>query len=153
MRAIRSKDSKAEVLIRSLLHRLGLRYRKHPKLPGRPDILFSASKVAVFVDGDFWHGRILIDEGEEAFRSTFKNSDTDWWIAKIKATVRRDSKADQMLREIGYISLRFWERDIYKDANRISRVIAKIVRQRRVELIRSHSESSKPTLESLSANC
>ncbi len=57
MSRVRGKDTKPEVLVRSALHRRGLRFRKHMKeLPGRPDIVFTRAKICVFIDGDFWHG-------------------------------------------------------------------------------------------------
>ena len=152
MRAVRSKDSKAERRIRSALHRLGFRFKKHANLPGRPDILFVSAKTAVFVDGDFWHGRVLIENGEDVLKQTFRSAKADWWIAKIKATVQRDREIDRVLHTLGYVTLRLWERDILADTDRAAQMIKQVLIHRRA-LIRSHSESSKPTRDSLSPNC
>ena len=111
MQLIRSKDTKAELLLRKTLWHKGLRYRKNYKdLPGKPDIVFTKQKIAVFVDGDFWHAR-----GHEERPGEQISSNKDYWIPKLKRNVERDHYVDELLLEQGWLVLRFWESDIKKD--------------------------------------
>ena len=88
MRAIRGRDNKAERLLRSELWQRGLRYRLYAKtLPGKPDIVFRSARVAVFVDGDFWHGRRFLEGGRRALRAMFRPEKRDWWERKIRGNV------------------------------------------------------------------
>ena len=109
MRAIRSKDTSIELMLRKELWRRGLRYRVNCKnVYGKPDILFVKAKVAIFCDGDFWHGK---DYNE----NTFANSDnSEFWNKKIVRNMERDRIVDETLSSQGYIVLRFWESDIVK---------------------------------------
>lgn len=85
MSLIRSKDTKPEVFVRSVLHRLGLRFRKNVKtLPGKPDILLPKYKTAIFVHGCFWH------QHEGCKRSTTPKSNTDYWKPKLFGNTQRD---------------------------------------------------------------
>jgi DNA mismatch endonuclease, patch repair protein len=116
MSAIKSKDNKTEVALRKELHRRGYRYRVHARnILGSPDIAFTRAKVAVFVDGDFWHGRILREEGEAAFRERMKTKRRDWWREKLQKNIDRDREVTLRLRAEGWTVLRFWESDITCD--------------------------------------
>lgn len=116
MSKVKSKDSKAELALRRELWRRGLRYRLHYKrLPGKPDLVFVGARVAVFVDGDFWHGRSFIEGGEAALRATIRGKRQDWWVAKIMRTVERDRKVTETLQEDGWKVLRLWESEIKAD--------------------------------------
>ena len=107
MRSNRRSDTKPEVSLRSLLHRSGLRFRKdYPiRLSGRKavhaDIAFTPSKVAVFVDGCFWHS--CPEHG------TIPKSNQEYWVPKLKQNVDRDRTIDRELRAAGWRVLRFWE--------------------------------------------
>src|SRR4051812_34115001 len=91
MASVRRKNTAAEVTLRRALWHLGLRYRLHDRLlPGTPDIVFRRARVAVFVDGDYWHGRILVEQGEAALRQTFRKAHRSFWTTKIKRNVERD---------------------------------------------------------------
>ena len=108
MKRIPQKDTRAEVMLRSELFRRGLRYRKNVnKLPGRPDIVFPASHLVVFVDGDFWHGREWRTRGYDRVEDAFKTN-TDFWVRKIEYNVSRDERNNKRLEEEGYTVLRFW---------------------------------------------
>ena len=75
MRAVRSRDTQPEMLLRKELHMLGLRYTVHRRdLPGTPDIVFAGSRVAVFVDGEFWHGRQWLDRGLPFLSAAFPHN-------------------------------------------------------------------------------
>ena len=110
MSHIRSKNTKAEVLLRKALWHRGIRYRKNYKeLPGKPDIVLTRYKIAVFVDGDFWHARGHQDNpGEQV------SSNQEYWQKKLKNNVERDKEVNDELTEEGWLVLRFWESDIKK---------------------------------------
>ncbi len=108
----RGKDTKAELLLREALWALGVRYRLHAAgLPGKPDIVFPRQKIAVFVDGDFWHGRnwpVL----EEQLR---RRANPDYWVAKIAYNRNRDNEQTEALRGQGWTVVRLWETEVRKD--------------------------------------
>lgn len=110
MAHIKSKDTKQEQRLRLALWHCGVRYRKNWKvLPGKPDIAITRCKIAVFIDGDFWHGRDIkqIDKQVKSNRS--------YWLPKIKKNIERDAQVNDQLTEMGWMILRFWESDINKD--------------------------------------
>jgi len=76
-------------------------WRRGSKLPGKPDFVFSRSQVAVFVDGDFWHGNPR--------RSRLPKSNTDYWREKIRSNRARDKKINRTLKELGWRVVRIWE--------------------------------------------
>lgn len=111
MQRIRSKDTKAEILLRKALWHKGLRYRKNVKdLPGKPDIVFTKQKIAVFVDGDFWHAR-----GYEKRPGEQIATNRNYWEAKMKRNIERDRYVNELLLEQGWLVLRFWESDIKRN--------------------------------------
>jgi DNA mismatch endonuclease (patch repair protein) len=105
MQRQRRRDTSIEVALRSRLHGAGLRYRIHQRpLPGlrrEADIVFRRAKVAVFVDGCFWHGCPL--------HSTQPKRNNDFWVAKIEGNSARDRATDEALREAGWLPVRVWE--------------------------------------------
>jgi DNA mismatch endonuclease (patch repair protein) len=137
MAAVRSSGNAAELLLRRALSRLGLRYRLQPRriageaVPGRPDIVFVSARVIAFVDGDFWHGRALIQRGRRALAAQFRPPLRKWWLAKIGGNAARDRRITAELRARGWLVLRFWESDVFQSAERAARVIEHAVRPRR----------------------
>lgn len=111
MSHIRSKDTKAEILLRKALWSRGIRYRKNYKrLPGTPDIALTRYRIAVFVDGDFWHARSHHEHpGEQV------DTNKDYWQKKLQRNVDRDREVNDALTELGWLVLRFWETDIKKN--------------------------------------
>ena len=109
MRANRRADTKPELALRRALHRLGYRYRKDHRLDladgvrVRPDIVFTARKVAVFVDGCFWH--CCPEHGTQPAANTW------YWEPKLRRNVDRDRAADAALGEAGWTVIRFWEHE------------------------------------------
>ncbi|GLC26348.1 very short patch repair endonuclease [Roseisolibacter agri] len=131
MAAVRSTNNAAEVALRKALHRLGLRYRLYDSaLPGRPDIVFASARVAVFVDGDYWHGRVLVEQGSRAFRRSIGPTNRAYWLVKIRRNVARDAEHAAVLRAAGWRVIRLWEKDVKADVERYAHRIARIVRRR-----------------------
>ncbi len=123
MSAIRSKNTTPELLLRKSLFRKGLRYRIHyKKLPGKPDIVFVKKRVAIFCDSEFWHGGSNWDEK----KNRIKNN-RDYWIPKIGKNIQRDKDITKKISEMGWVVLRFWEKDIQKDIDKITNRILKIL--------------------------
>ena len=124
MQHIRSKDTKAEILLRKALWRKGLRYRKNVKvLPGKPDIVFTKHKIVIFVDGDFWHAR-----GHEKNPGEQIDTNKNYWIDKLKRNVARDRYVNELLLEQGWLVLRFWESDIKRDLDNCVSEIMKYIK-------------------------
>jgi DNA mismatch endonuclease (patch repair protein) len=127
MSRVRSRDSQAELALRQTLHAAGLRYRLHaPDLPGRPDLVVRSARLAVFVDGDLWHGNPdePLRRGRASFADLFP-SRTDWWVAKICRNVSRDREVDAQLGAAGWHVVRVWEHDVLADpASAARRVLA-----------------------------
>jgi DNA mismatch endonuclease (patch repair protein) len=113
MQATRRRDTEPERALRSVLHRHGLRFRVDHKLPGlrrRADIVFPRVRVAVFVDGCFWHG--CPEHG------TWPKANARWWREKIEANQARDQDTNRRLRELGWTIIRVWEHEEPADAAR-----------------------------------
>lgn len=129
MVAIKSKDTKIEVTLRKALWHRGIRYRKNMKLYNcRPDIVITKYKIAVFCDGDFWHGNTL-----EKYKV---KTNTTFWNEKIKRNIERDLDSTIELRDNGWIVLRFWESDIKKDLKGcVLRIINELVRCSRYNMV------------------
>jgi DNA mismatch endonuclease (patch repair protein) len=117
MARVRNKDSKAELALRRALHALGVRYRLHaPDVLGKPDLVIRSAKLAVFVDGDLWHGnpQEVRRRGRASLAELFP-SRTEWWVAKIERTMARDREVTDTLRAAGWTVVRLWEHDVLLD--------------------------------------
>ncbi|HEX5409634.1 MAG TPA: very short patch repair endonuclease [Gemmatimonadaceae bacterium] len=129
MGAIRSTENKTEKALRSAIHRRGLRFHKYTKdLPGKPDFVFPAARVAVFVDGDYWHSRVLQERGERALVSSVRENHREYWVAKFKRNVERDRLSDDALRALGWRVVRIWESDAKKNLERAATEVVRVVR-------------------------
>ena len=129
MSAIRSKNNRTELALRKALHSRGLRYRLHrAALPGKPDIVFPRQKVAVFVDGDYWHARVVRENGIRAAVGRLKREVRSYWRAKFIGRIRRDDEVTEQLEKEGWRVLRFWESDIRKEVVDAAGEIEKAVR-------------------------
>jgi len=126
-RANRKTDSLHEMLLRRELTKLGLRYRKYAgDLAGNPDLVFRTAKIAVFCDGDFWHGRDWLRLKRELLR----RHNAIYWIAKIARNRERDRKVSRELVRAGWQVVRIWETDILRNPVRIACSIEVLVRHR-----------------------
>ena len=122
MARIRSKDTNPELALRKGLYTAGARgWRCHPKrVPGKPDVAFIRWRVAVFVDGRFWHGH------PDFF--TFGKSG-EYWDAKIRRTQERDRQANTALTDAGWTVLRFWDFEVEDDVEAcVQRVLRALAR-------------------------
>jgi len=123
-RSNRGRDTLHEVALRRELWRMGLRFRNNVRtLPGKPDIVFTAERVAVFCDGDFWHGR----NWRLLRRKLRQGWNAAYWLAKIGSNMQRDRRDTALLRKLGWRVIRLWEGKITKDpvgvATRVTRTI------------------------------
>jgi DNA mismatch endonuclease (patch repair protein) len=127
-RANRKTDTAHELLLRRALWRRGLRYRKHAAgLPGRPDVVFPGARVAVFCDGDFWHGR----DWHTRRSRLAQGSNAAYWVAKIARNIERDTSTTALLERQGWLVLRMWETDVKRDPDAAAAIIEAHVRARR----------------------
>jgi DNA mismatch endonuclease, patch repair protein len=123
MQRVGKRDTPAEMTLRSALHRQGLRFRiDEAPLPGlrrRADVIFKSAKVAVFVDGCFWHGCPI--------HGTWPQANREWWRRKIERNRQRDSDTDQRLTEAGWRVIRAWE---HEDLDEVAQRVVRSVKQR-----------------------
>ena len=122
-KANRGRDTRPERELRSALHRRGLRYRVNrraaPDVRTTVDIVFGPAKVAVFVDGCFWH--------RCPQHGTLPKANSEWWLTKLEGNVTRDRRNDAALTSRGWKVIRLWEHD---DPERSAELVARTVRQR-----------------------
>lgn len=145
MGAIRSRDNKTEVALRKALHAKGLRFRLHPSvLAGKPDIVFPVERVAVFVDGDFWHARLLREAGIGSFPSLIRTPQKEYWFKKFTRRLERDDEVNDTLEESGWLVLRFWESDLQKEVDPAVRLISNAVGKRRKLRDKLSGEPNRP---------
>ncbi len=110
MGKIKSQNTKPELKLKKALWNLGFRYRKNLKtLPGSPDIVFTKYKLAIFVDGEFWHGYNWTEKKNKI------KTNRDFWIPKIERNIQRDTQSIQLLADAGWYVIRFWEHELKKD--------------------------------------
>lgn len=124
MSLIRSKNTKCEKILRDAMRKAGLRgYRIHPQKYGNPDFVFGKYKIAIFCDGDFWHGR-----NYEKLKPKLKNK---FWVDKIERNMERDKKYTRELRKRKWLVLRFWETNIKRDVDLCIKNVKTALKRRR----------------------
>jgi len=106
MSRIRSKNTKPEKLMFKLLGEKGYKFKKHYPIAGQPDIAFPKFKIAIFIDGEFWHGKGF---------NKLKDHLSPFWIEKISQNIKRDKKINRVLSKKGWKVLHFWGKDLMKD--------------------------------------
>jgi len=113
MSRIKSKDTSIEVQLRKALRASGIRYRKnYSMLPGIPDVAIPNYRIAIFCDGEFWHGKDWDPLAPKV------QHNRDFWAAKIERNIGRDRAVDRDLRDMDWTVLRYWGADIVKDPSR-----------------------------------
>lgn len=122
MRAVRSKNTSPEVLVRKALHRRGLRFRLHRKdLPGTPDITLSKLKLVIFVHGCFWH------QHPECKRATIPTTNREFWQKKFRSNLDRDEAARNALELNGWHVATIWECET-KSTQKIDEVLDRVLK-------------------------
>lgn len=123
MQSNRGRDTSPELAVRHRLHALGFRYRVSIRpisnLRRTADIVFTRAKVAVFIDGCFWHGCAM------HYQAPMKNG--DFWRAKLLRNRERDTETDEQLRSHGWMPLRVWEHEVRADPDRVAAAVAAAV--------------------------
>lgn len=126
MASIKGKDTKIELTLRKLLWKKGYRYRKnYSKLPGTPDIVFIKEKIAIFCDGEFWHGYHW-----EENKVKIKTNRT-FWIKKINKNIERDKKINTILESQGWTVVRFWGKEIIDNPKECIKTIEFLIKTKR----------------------
>ncbi|MCP1660933.1 very short patch repair endonuclease [Neisseria perflava] len=126
MQANKSKGTKPELLLAKAMWQLGLRYRKNSNTVfGKPDFSFKKYKIAVFIDGEFWHGK----DWEQ--RKNDLKSNREFWIAKIERNMRRDIEVTGQLEAEDWQVFRFWGKDITKNAQPAAQKIYRAINEKR----------------------
>jgi putative nmeDIP very short patch repair endonuclease len=129
MRANKSTGTKPELVLAKAMWALGLRYRKNSgSIFGKPDFSFKKYKVAVFVDGEFWHGKDWEQKKVEI------KGNREFWIAKIERNIQRDIEVTGRLKAEGWMVLRFWSNDVVEDTTSCAEKVKEIIRARRIDL-------------------
>lgn len=131
MKNIKSKNTSIENKLRKALWEKGYRYRKNYKeLPGKPDIVLTKYKIAIFCDGEFFHGKDW-----EILKPRLENGDnSEYWVKKIARNIERDDEVDKQLLFLGWTVIRFWGKDIKKDVNECVKVIEEAIWDRKLDL-------------------
>ena len=122
MRAIKSKGTSPERILWAMLAGMRLKgWRKNPSdVPGKPDVVFDREKVAIFVDGCFWHGCPVCNRG-------IPENNREYWIRKIERNKRRAEEVTLALREEGWVVLRFWEHEIKQEISKVRQKIREAI--------------------------
>ena len=124
MQHIRGKDTKIEIILRKALWKRGYRYRKHYKsITGTPDIALTRYKIAIFCDGEFFHGK----DWEVLRPRLEKSNNSEFWISKISRNRERDDEINKKLLYMGWTVIRFRGSDIKKDTDECIRVIEETI--------------------------
>ena len=124
MQRIRSSDTEIEVLLRKALWKKRYRYRKnYRKLPGKPDIVLTKYKIAIFCDGEFFHGK----DWEVLKPRLEKSNNSEFWIGKISRNRERDDEINKELLFLGWTVIRFWGNDIKKNIDECIKVIEEAI--------------------------
>ncbi|WP_026653309.1 very short patch repair endonuclease [Butyrivibrio proteoclasticus] len=129
MRHIHSKDTKIEMLLRKELWSKGYRYRKNYKmLPRNPDIAITKYKIAIFCDGEFFHGK----DWEVLRPKLEKSNNSEFWINKISKNRQRDEDVNKKLQFEGWTVIRFWGTDIRKNIDECIKVIEETILDKQI---------------------
>ncbi len=136
MSAVKSKNTRPELALRKELWARGLRFRVNLKtLAGKPDVAMTKAKVAVFCDGDFWHGHNWVIRGLPSLEEELSQY-SEYWRQKILSNVDRDNKTTATLEAEGWTVLRFWESDIKADVARCADIVESVYKNKLSEVVK-----------------
>ena len=125
MQSIHSKDTKPEMKLRKELWKRGIHYRKNYKiLPGSPDIVITKYKIAIFCDGEYFHGK---DWEQSLEKKILSGSNSQFWIKKITRNMARDVENNKELTSAGWKVYRFWANDIMKNVHKVADCIEDLI--------------------------
>lgn len=127
MAAVRGRDTRPEIALRRALHARGIRYRLHPRdIRGRPDLVNRSRKVAVFIDGDFWHANPAEwrRRGFDSMEAQFPTSKRADWVSKLRRNIERDAEVNAGLASEGWLVIRVWESEIRANLEVVAESIA-----------------------------
>jgi DNA mismatch endonuclease, patch repair protein len=124
MSHVKGKDTKPEILVRSIVHKLGFRFRKHKSdLPGKPDIVLAKHRKVIFVHGCFWHGH------KKCSRASRPQSNKSFWVEKLDKNIARDKRMKRELELLGWKLLTVWTcetKNIIKLQNKIAKFLVEL---------------------------
>lgn len=140
MRKIKSKNTTPEVIFRKALWKNNIRYRIENKgIIGNPDIAIKKYQIAIFIDGEFWHGFNWMEKKAKI------KSNREYWIQKIERNIERDNIYNQLLRNQKWIVLRFWEYEIKKNLNKCVEIVKSALNMQS-SILASHSKKAEHDL-------
>jgi len=126
MQANKARDTSTETMLAKALWVKGYRYRKNDKtVLGKPDITFKKLKIAVFADGEFWHGK------DWEIKRTKISQNKSYWIKKIERNIERDQQTKESLKAKGWTVLRFWHGQIKKNLDQCIETIEQVISQKK----------------------
>jgi DNA mismatch endonuclease Vsr len=132
MKLVRRSGTHCEQLFELMLNDIGLVYEAQSHVCScKPDFLLRGPRLAIFIDGDFWHGRIAVDHGFAKLRGSFRGPTRRFWIKKILRNIERDKRQTALLRRRGWSVLRIWEKDLLADPDAtLTRMNRQLTRRR-----------------------
>ena len=136
MSRIRGKNTLPELMLRRAIWAAGCRYRLHSNLPGRPDIMFSAARLVVFIDGCFWHA--CPQHGRRP------RTNQSYWNSKIARNIRRDIRINAELSRSGWKVARFWEHEVKADPSKVAKKIVRLLDRSLHTLMKPPRETRMP---------
>lgn len=122
MSRVRSKNTKPELVLFKELKKSGIKFEKHYHIPGNPDAVLLKENLAIFVDGEFWHGKDF---------NKWKDKLSDFWVTKISENIKRDKKNNLVLKNFGWRIIRAWGRSVNKNPKIIIRRIKRLLKNKR----------------------
>ena len=129
MSNVKLKHGDAENILAKMLWHKGYRYRlNYKKLPGSPDIAITKSKIAIFVDGEFWHGYNWDEKKPKLKRNR------DYWIQKIEENMERDIRVDKQLLAMDWITIHFWSKEVQKKPEECIQTIEEVIFEQRLRI-------------------
>lgn len=130
MKAVKSKGTKIEQLLGSSMWKKGVRYRKNNKnIFGSPDFSIKKYKIAIFCDGEFWHGK------DWSTRKYDHKSNKEFWYKKIEGNIQRDKVVNEHLTKDGWIVIRFWGKEIIKNSEKCVKIVIDKINERKRKII------------------